>query len=237
MRNYNGRKINLVVTDPPYDLPSWTGGGFMDETHDRWKDEINKDNLAKSYNIAEYAKLLERVQQGMINAYFFCNKRQIPEYFAEYVGKRDCRFDILCWHKDNAMPTFHNKYLTDTEYILYFRNSGGYCNPQSYNDGKTYFMQSINLKDKEKWGHPTIKPITIIATLIRNSSKKGDLVFDGFLGSGTTRVAAFREGRDFLGCELNEEWYSRQQERYDKECHGIITNENGKRYQQTSLFS
>lgn len=209
--------IDLIVTDQPYFLPSWTGGGFMDETHDRWKDEINQDNLAKSYDISAFAEIADRIQGGKINAYFFCNKLQIPQYFDEYVNKRGCKFDILCWHKDNAMPTFHNKYLTDTEYLLYFRKSGCYCNPQSYNDAKTWFVQSINNKDKQMYGHPTIKPLNIVQTIIRNSSEYGGVILDPFCGSGTTAIAAIREKRHWICIEKDPKFYEVAKKRIENE--------------------
>ena len=221
MSAYDGPPIKLIVTDPPYSLPSWTGGGFMDASKADWIAEMDVDNLSRGYSIEAFADLAERIQDGKINAYFFCNKLQIPDYFKVYVEKKKCKFDILSWHKSNAMPTFKGKYLTDTEYILYFRNKGG-CNPKNYDDAKTWFLGDINQSDKKKWKHPTIKPLTIVKTLIRNSSEEGDLVFDGFLGSGTTRVAAYAEGRDFVGCELDEKWFNVQQERYEKECLNIV---------------
>ena len=235
MRNYNGQPIKLVVTDPPYDLPSWTGGGFMDEQKREWIAEMNVDNLSKSYNIVEFAELCDRVQHGKINAYFFCNKLQIPAYIEEYVLKRKCKFDILTWHKNNAMPTFKGKYLTDTEYVLYFRNKGG-CNPKCYDDAKTWWLKDINSKDKTKWKHPTIKPIDIVATLIRNSSEVGELVFDPFLGSGTTRVACHRMGRDFIGCEIDAGFYALQEQRYQSECFGCVSREDGTNIKQLNLF-
>ena len=125
MSAYSGPAIDLIVTDPPYTLPSWSGGGFMDESKRDWIKEMDVDNLSRGYSIEAFADLAEKVQGGKINAYFFCNKLQIPDYFRVYVEQRKCKFDILMWHKTNAMPTFHGKYLTDTEYILYFRNGGG----------------------------------------------------------------------------------------------------------------
>ena len=221
LESYGGGTIKLVVTDPPYKIDSWDGGPMM-RTKEKleWIKQMDVDNLSMSYNIQRFAELLLKAQGGNINAYFFCNKAQIPEYFRIYVGELGCKYDILSWHKTNALPTFHGKYLTDTEYILYFRNKGG-CNPQSYDDAKTYFIGEINIADKRKWKHPTIKPINIVRTLVRNSSSPGDLVFDGFLGSGTTRIACYHEGRNFLGCELDKSFYDLQEKRYQQECHGI----------------
>lgn len=82
--------------------------------------------------------------------------------------------DIIIWNKTNALPLFNNKYLSDKEYCLYFRK-GGYCSPKSYEDAKTVFLYPINIKDKKKWKHPTIKLEALIRKLIRNSSRENDM--------------------------------------------------------------
>ena len=233
MKSYDGEPIKLVVTDCPYDIPNTDGGGGMPDKIE-WMKSLESDTLTKSYDIEGYAELVEKIQDGKINAYFFCNKLQIPEYFRVYVGIYKCKFDILSWHKTNALPTFYGKYLTDTEYILYFRNKGG-CNPKSYEDAKTFFLGDINLKDKQVWQHPTIKPINIVRTLIRTSSEKGDLVYDGFLGSGTTRVACFFEDRRFVGCELDKQWYDMQEKRYQEQCLNVTKHGNTE-YKQLTIF-
>lgn len=110
---------------------------------------------------------------------------------------------------------FCNKYLTDKEYCLYFRK-GGYCNPQTYEDAKTVYSQPINIKDKDKFGHPTIKPMNIIETIIKNSSKPNDVILDCFAGSGTTLVASKDLGRHYLGFEIDKKWYDIAKNRLNK---------------------
>lgn len=131
------------------------------------------------------------------------------KYFVEEIG---CAFDILCWNKTNAMPLFNNKYLTDKEYCLYFRK-GGYCQPVSYESAKTVFNLPINYKDKKMYGHPTIKPLSIIKTMIQNSSKEKDIVLDCFMGSGTTGVACKELKRDFIGIEIDKTYFEIAQKR------------------------
>jgi DNA modification methylase len=105
--------------------------------------------------------------------------------------------------------------LTDKEYCLYFRK-GAYCCPQSYEDAKTIWYQPINIRDKELFKHTTIKPLNIIETLVRNSSKKGDIVLDCFCGSGTTCVAAKELERHFLGFEISKKWCGVAENRLNK---------------------
>ena len=80
--------------------------------------------------------------------------------------------------------------------------------PQSYEDAKTYYFAPINLKDKKLYGHPTCKPLDVVEKHIRNSTKVGALVFDPFMGSGTTGVACKRLQRRFIGCEINLDYFN-----------------------------
>lgn len=59
------------------------------------------------------------------------------------------------------------------------------------------FLYLINIKDKKKWKHPTIKPKTLIRKIVRNSSRENDIVLDCFMGSGTTAVSCIKEKRNY----------------------------------------
>lgn len=210
-------KFNAIITDPPYDIPTINRGGSVNrlKKFDKSLKEIDRTNLNKSYDIETFAQLTEPLYLNDINAMFWCNKKQIPEYFKVYVEKRKCKFQIICWHKTNALPTYSNKYLSDTEYLLYFYRGKGKCFPQSYEDAKTFYVQPINHKDKKLYGHPTIKPLNIIEACVRNITKGGDVVLDPFMGSGTTGVACVKCGRGFLGVELDEPYFKIAKERIE----------------------
>lgn len=62
--------------------------------------------------------------------------------------------------------------------------------------------------------HPVQKPVELIQYLIRTYSNEGDIILDNCMGSGTTAIAAIREKRNFIGFELNKEYY-------DKACKRI----------------
>lgn len=205
--------VDLVVTDPPYEVSATNGGGSINNVMkmNRSLKQLDDADISKGYNIREVGKELVRVMKN-INLYIWCNKVQIPDYFNYYVNELGCKFEIICWHKTNALPTYKNKYLSDTEYCLYFRK-GGYCDPsqtaeeERYENAKTFYIAPLNAKDKKLWKHPTIKPLDITQKFIKNSSKKGDLVLDCFMGSGTTGVACKNLERDFVGIELNRDYY------------------------------
>lgn len=202
--------VDLLCCDPPYEVSYGSGGTInrVKKFRDSLADLTTQHNdMTKGYDIGVFSELVRKLQGNEINAYFFCNKKQIPEYLKVYVGALKCKFDILCWHKQNALPTYANKYLTDTEYILYFHSGKGKTFPKSYEDAKTYYMGYINHSDKKRYRHPTIKPLPLIEKIIRNSSREGDLVLDPFMGSGTTAVACINTKRRFIGFELDKAYY------------------------------
>lgn len=224
--------IDLIVTDPPYLIENTTAGSQskLAKSIQKMNDEIESNSLTKGFNIRILNEMV-RVMKN-INIYVWCNHKQIPMYFDYFVKDKKCSFDILIWNKTNATPLFNNKYLTDKEYCLYFRKNG-LCNPQTYNDAKTVFYQPINIKDKKLYNHPTIKPLNIIQTLIKNSSLPGEIVLDPFLGSGTTAVASKMLNRKYIGFEINKDYFEIAQKRIDDTLN--ITNEVKLNY-QTTLF-
>ena len=214
MKDIPDGSIDLIVTDPPYVVTRQHDGGkmFTEKKLDDYYTHLENANLCTGYDIKQFANEVMRLQGGKVNAYIWCNKAQIPVYFDMYVGKFGCKFEIICWHKQNALPTFSNKYLTDTEYCLYF-HTGGFTRPKCYEDARTYEVSYINHADKKRWKHPTIKPVGLMQRFIRNSSKEGDTVLDPFIGSGTTAVACIRENRNYIGIENNEEYFKTACER------------------------
>lgn len=207
LRTMPDQSVDLVITDPPYEVSATNGGGSINKVkklNQSLKDLTDLD-ITEGYDFENVNNELVRVMKK-INIYIWCNKVQIPKYFNFYVNKLGCKFDIISWHKNNALPTYSNKYLSDTEYCLYFRK-GGYCQPQSYQDAQTFFIAPINQKDKKLYKHPTIKPLEFMERFVRNSSKEGDTVLDCFMGSGTTGVACKNLKRNFIGIELVKEYF------------------------------
>lgn len=219
------KSVDLIVTDPPYLIENTKAGGHSNlaKSIQGMNDELANGILTQGINeeiLDEFMRVMK-----VPNIYIWCNHKQIPMYLDYFVNKHKCSFDIIIWVKTNAMPLFNNKYLTDKEYCLYFRK-GAYCNPQSYEEAKTVYFQPINIRDKQFFEHTTIKPINIIQTLIKNSSKENDVVLDCFMGSGTTAVACQETNRQFIGFEIEPKWVKVANDRLNK------TDANG----QTCMF-
>ena len=84
--------------------------------------------------------------------------------------------------------------------------------------------------------HPTQKPVELYAYLLRVFANKGDRIFDPMMGSQSSRIAAYKMGFDYVGCELDNEYFIKGCERFDKECKGETKTSDGHIIKQTSLF-
>ena len=75
-------------------------------------------------------------------------------------------------------------------------------------------MLQQDMKNKELRIHPTQKPVQLYAWLYRNFTSAGDKILDTHLGSGSSRIAAYDAGLDFVGCEIDRVYYQLQEERF-----------------------
>lgn len=89
---------------------------------------------------------------------------------------------------------------------------------------------------KEVRIHPTQKPVALYGWIFKNFAKDGDLILDTHLGSGSSRIAAYKMGLDFIGCEIDPEYFSAQEERFIQECMGK-TYKGDKLITQYNLFN
>ena len=211
------KSIDLVVTDPPYVIGNKGGGLYTQEDKQYVKQlEGIKDGFS-----TEVLDELCRVMKN-INIYLWCSQKQLFPLIEYFVEGKKCNFNLITWHKTNPIPACGNKYLTDTEYCLFFREKGVKIYGE-FSTKFTYYITPLNQKDKKLYNHPTIKPLDIIQNLVVNSSLEGDIVLDPFLGSGTTAVACVNTGRHYIGFELDPQYYDIACKRLD-EVEGV---ENG----------
>lgn len=196
--------VDLVLIDPPYRIESLNGGGMRKEKRIKnLMSEIGDNKL----DIGIKDELLPELMRicKLPNIYIWCNKPLIPKLIDYFVSKQRCTFEIISWHKTNAMPLCGGKYLTDTEYCLYFKK--GVKLNTTYDTAKTHYELPININDKSKFAHPNCKPVSILQNLILNSTNEGDTIFDGFCGSGSVPVACKNTNRNFLAFEWNPKWH------------------------------
>lgn len=206
MKDIPDGSIDLVITDPPYEIemskinPKAKSGAFG-VTNRNYHGEIQPLTDGIRNNVLnELVRVMKK-----INIYLWCNKTQLRQYidFFEDLG---CSTELLTWHKTNPVPTCNNKYLSDTEYLLFFREKGVKVFG-SYSTKKKYYVTPTNKNDKKLYSHPTIKPLDIIENITVNSSEMGATVLDPFMGSGTTGVACLNTERKFIGIEIDKDYF------------------------------
>lgn len=76
-------------------------------------------------------------------------------------------------------------------------------------------MLQENMKNKEYRQHPTQKPVKLYEWLLKNYAKPGDRILDTHLGSGSSRIAAYEMGFDFVGCEIDKDYFEAQEKRWE----------------------
>lgn len=135
-----------------------------------------------------------------------------------------CHEDILVFGK--SMPKYRPQKWQGTPYKARKRKvsaiygmQNGTCMANASEDGLRYptSIIDIGMDDCEYQGriHPTQKPVKLIEYLIRTYSDEGDVVLDNCMGSGTTAVACMNTGRNYVGYELDKDFYDKAVERIE----------------------
>lgn len=170
MKNIPDKSVDLIVTDPPYEFVNvekgYKGRGAFGSVGRAYHNELEHADLIKGFDREAVMNECIRIMKK-VNIYIWCSKEQI-KWYLNFFDKYN--MELLSWHKSNPIPTCHNKYLSDTEYLLFFREKGVKING-TFGTKSKYWVQEINSSDKQKFNHPTIKPLNIIQTLIYNSSE------------------------------------------------------------------
>lgn len=204
------KSIDLVVTDPPYNFGSKGGGFYADNksTQRTYCSELMKLNCC-DFQPIQFLNLIKS-KMKFIYMYIFCNKTLVADYIT-WAKENKCSYDILVMCKSNPIPAYNNHYMSDLEYIIVIREPG------------TYFSKEKNIELYRKWFltnckkgiHPAEKPLELIKKFVTVESNKGDLIFDPFMGSGTTGVACKELGRNFIGCEIDKNYFEIAKKRID----------------------
>lgn len=119
----------------------------------------------------------------------------------------------LIWDKGNKIMGQY--YMSQFEYILFFRKGKGI---KINNCGTSDILRVPNIKLKRDDGtnfHDTEKPVELMKILIENSTKVGDVVLEPFMGIGSTCVASKQLGRDYIGCEIDKDYFEVCQKRLE----------------------
>ena len=191
--------VDLIVTDPPY-LVSYKTNHRKNKDHKFCK-AIQNDNNPDL--IRDYIKECYRILKKDSAMYMFCSCVHIDKFMQM---AREAGFtikNIIVWVKNNwsagdLQAAFGRQY----EFILLLNKGRKKFNGKRITD--VWFFDRVVGSQQL---HQNQKPIDMIKRCIEYHSDKGDVVFDGFMGSGTTAVACTETGRNYVGYELDKEYF------------------------------
>ena len=206
MKTLEDESIDLIVTDPPYKVTArgnaGSSGGMM-QTKLSMQGKIFKHNDIKPI---EYIPEFYRLLKNGSHCYIMTNHINLQEMLNTAT---ECGFHFiksLIWNKGNKiMGQF---YMSQFEYILFFRKGKG---KKINKCGTADILNVPNKKTKGEDGkniHDTEKPVELMKILIENSSQEGELVLDPFIGVGAVGIACEELNRDYIGVELDENYYN-----------------------------
>ena len=207
MKEIPDGSVDLILTDPPYEISNLGGGGMMGKDGRVFIEQIDKMGMCKSnFDVRGFLEQTKRLfKNGCYNGLFFCSLKQINDYLS-FAIENKYQYGITLWHKSDPTPLCNNKYLNDVEWCIYIKQSGKRIKGD-YTTKSLVYKSGQNRADKKLYGHPTIKPIPLLLKYLTNHSDTGDVVFDPFMGSGSTGVAAFDCSRKFIGIEKDDKYF------------------------------
>lgn len=194
-------KIAMILCDPPYGVSyveSKRGLVKLRAT----KDIVNDDIVDASSYEAFTKDWLEAIKTHLTrkNTVYIFNSDRMLLPTAQALKATGGKFaQLLVWAKTQAVIG-RLDYLPQHELILY-----GWYGTHTFNKSKDKSILTYPKPHRSKL-HPTMKPVGLLRRLVLNSSKVGDVVFDGFVGSGSTLLACEQTNRRCLAVELDSEY-------------------------------
>lgn len=220
--------VDLIFTDPPYNLSPYSTGNMKFS----WRKEINNDlaQWDKDFNPTEWLVEFKRVLKPTGNILAFTSYNLIGKWHEVFDPEFDT-FQYIVWHKTNPVPKFRKAgFLNSCEMIVACWNKGHTWNFGKQNEMHNFYegpicMGAERVKDPV---HPTQKPVKLLRHFIKIATQPGNVVFDPFMGVGSTGVAALLEGRRFIGIDIDKKYvkaaYKRLQEADNKV--GLLIDED-----------
>lgn len=200
MKKLPDEYVDLIVTDPPY-LINYKTNHRKDKYH-KFNYTIIGDNDPKI--ISDYIEQCYRVMKPNTAMYMFCSMDKV-DFFKQELEKWFKVKNIIIWVKNNhtagdLKAQFGKKYE-----IIFLVNKGrAFFNGKRITDVWEFDRVSGNSQL-----HQNQKPTELIEQCIMKHSKEGDIVLDGFMGSGTTAIACMNTNRQFIGYELDDYYHSK----------------------------
>ena len=214
IKNVPDSSVDLILIDPPYNLSNYSTGNIEFS----WRKTINND-LADwdkdIFAVNEWADEFLRILKPTGNIFAFCSYNLMGDWHKTFAPLFDT-FQYVVWHKTNPVPKFRRAgFLNSCELIVCMWNKGHVWNFTKQSEMHNFIETPIcmgkeRLKDP---GHPTQKPVKVLSKIINWASNEGDVVFDCFMGVGSSGEAALLNNRKFIGFELEDAYFNAAEKR------------------------
>lgn len=211
LKTLENESVDALITDPPYNIARDNNFTSMGRAG------IDFGDWDKGFNLISWLPIaIEKLKKGGNIIIFTSWKNTTP--IIKELEKINCEAkDMIRVEKSNPMPRNRDRrFVTDYEIAIWAVKKGA---KWTFNRQlETYERPLIKTKvtpksEKIEKGHPTQKNIETMEWLIERLTNEGDIVLDPFMGSGTTGVACQKLDRDFIGCELSDEYFEMAQKR------------------------
>lgn len=212
------KSISCIITDPPY-IHEKGGRGKMllGDALDRTKFNMKELGDFGKANIYDFLNATKRLM-AKPQWYIFCSEKQIV-YYLDWCAENKFKYNILTWNKPLSVMN-RERYSTNIEYIVRIYSNGCALNKLDLDNNPSYtkyyskYKTYAQVRGKEKY-HPSQKPVELLTELLMVSTNEQDIVLDPFMGSGSTGVACLNANRNFIGVELDNNYFSVARERIE----------------------
>ena len=210
--------IDFILTDPPYNLGQHSTGNIPLPGRTAMNNDVAEWDMI-DFNPEEWADEFIRILKPTGNLFIFTSYNQLGRWY----NCLDHKFDtsnFMIWHKTNPAPKIYKAgFLNSCEMIFTCWNKKHTWNFISQAEMHNFIESPICMRPErlDNPKHPTQKPISILKKMIDIASNENDIIFDPFMGVGSTGVAALSMGRRFIGVEINNEYFLASKRRIDEE--------------------
>ena len=187
MRGLPDKAFDLAIVDPPYGI----------ETRGNAQDRFRGGMQLKTVND-------DKPDDAYFNELFRISSNQIIwgyNWLSDMLPM--CR-EFIFWYKEQPVVTFADGELA---WSSFQRTAKCFHYP----------FHKANAENKGNKVHPTQKPVQLYKWLLQNYAKQGDRILDTHLGSGSSAIAAHYGGFDFVGCELDTDYFNAAKQRFERE--------------------
>ena len=209
--------IDFILTDPPYNIGMHSTGNIPLPGRTPMNNDVAQwDHV--DFNPEEWVDDFIRILKPTGNLFIFTSYNQIGRWHQAL----DHRFDttnFMVWHKTNPAPKiFKAGFLNSCELIFTCWNKQHTWHFISQKEMHNFIESPICMRPERLNNpkHPAQKPVSILRKMIAIASNEGDIVFDPFMGVGSTGVAALELNRRFIGVELDADYFKAARERLEK---------------------